>query len=192
MSLQDSIDTLSDKIRTTWTAITPRERASLAIMIVAILAVIGYFAVEAMNKNETQVKRNLASTEQAHESVEKLMQQYRVLAASAEALDTSLEAGRDFTPLTWLESVGNEMGISGNIRSMTERSVEETDYYRAQTIDIVVDDINLRQAVDFLYRLQSTAQVIRMNEVRVKTDRKNRELLDLRMELGVLRPLGGS
>jgi len=192
MSLQDTLDTLADKVRNTWTAITPRERGALALMILAVLVVAGYFAVGAMNKTVTQVRRNLTSTEQAQENVEKLMQQYRVLAASAESLDVSLEAGRDFTPLTWLESVGNEMGISGNIRSMTERSVEETDYYRSQTIDIVVDDINLRQVVDFLYRLQSTAQVIRMNEVRVKTDRKNRELLDLRMELGVLKPLGES
>ena len=192
MSLQDTLDTLADKVRNTWTAITPRERGALALMILAVLVVAGYFAVGAMNKTVTQVRRNLTSTEQAQENVEKLMQQYRVLAASAESLDVSLEAGRDFTPLTWLESVDNEMGISGNIRSMTERSVEETDYYRSQTIDIVVDDINLRQVVDFLYRLQSTAQVIRMNEVRVKTDRKNRELLDLRMELGVLKPLGES
>jgi len=192
MSLQDSMDALADKVRTTWTAITPRERGALALMVLAVLVVVAYLATGAMKKTVTQVSRNLASAEQAQQNVEQLMQQYRVLAASAESLDASLQAGRDFTPLTWLESMGNEMGISGNIRSMTERSVEETDYYKAQTIDIVVDDINLRQAVDFLYRLQATEQVIRMNEVRVKTDRKNREMLDLRLELGVLKPLGGS
>ena len=189
MSASERVSALVERLRTGLSGLSPRDRVLLVFMLMVFLSVVGYFTVEAMNKATRQVTRNLEATERAQNQVDGLMGQFQDRSATGDALRARLEAGRNFTPLTWLETVGNEMEISGNIRSMTERGVEETDFYKAQKIDIVVDDINLRQTVDLMYRLESAAQAIRLNEVRVKTDRKNRELLDLRMQISVLKPL---
>jgi hypothetical protein len=121
-----------------------------------------------------------------------MLADYQSRVGNADALEARLQAGKDFTPLTWLEKVGNEMGISANIRSMTERGVVETDYYRAQKINILVDNINLQQTVDLLHRLESAPQAVRFDEVRLKTDRKEKSLLDVRIDISVLGPLEGA
>jgi hypothetical protein len=151
-----------------------------------------WFAVGSMNKSARQLTNNLAAARNAQSQVEGMLDDFRSRVGAADALEARLQAGKDFTPLTWLEKVGNEMGISANIRSMTERGVVETDFYRAQKVNILVDNINLRQTIDLLHRLESTPQAVRFDEVRLKPDRKEKELLDVRIDLLVLGPLEGA
>ena len=119
-----------------------------------------------------------------------LLAEYNGLAGSAEALDARLEAGRGFAPLSWLEQVGNDMTIKDNIRAITERGREETDYYTAKKFDITIDDITLDQTVEFLHKMESAPQAIRITECRLKPDRKDRNKIDVRMEIAVLAPTG--
>jgi len=192
MSFRDSIDSLSDRAGAVFKSMAPRERVLVAITAVVLCCTLGYFAQRAMSSSVDQVKANLSRTAQAQAQVDDLMRTYGDLSGEAEVLDSRLEAGRNFAPLTWLEEVGNEMGIQDNIKSVNERGTETTDYYAAQTIDVRVDDIDLRVAVDLLYRMETANQTVRVSDLRIKTDRKDRTQLDLRMELAFLRPGGES
>ncbi len=192
MSFRDSIDSLSDRAGAVFTSMAPRERVLVAITAVVVCCTLGYFAQRAMSSSIDQVKANIGRTAQAQAQVDDLMRTYGDLSGQAEVLDTRLEAGRDFAPLTWLEEVGNEMGIQDNIKSVNERGTETTDYYVAQTIDVRVDDIDLKVAVDLLYRMETANQTVRVSDLRLKTDRKDRTQIDLRMELAFLRPGGES
>ena len=99
------------------------------------------------------------------------------------------EQGKGFSPASWLEQSGNTMGISESIKSIQERGVERHDYYQAQKVELVLDDIDLVKLVELLHTLQEAPQAMRINDVRVKTDRKVRSNLDIRMEIAVLKPL---
>lgn len=192
MSLRDSIDSLSDRAQGIISGMAPRERVLVAITAAVVCCTMGYFAQRAMSSSVDQLKANISRTVQAQAQVDDLLRSYNELAAEAQSLDAGLEAGRNFAPLTWLEEVGNEMGIADNIKSVNERGNETTDYYVAQTIDMRVDDIDLKIAVDLLYRMETSTQTVRVNDLRLKTDRKDRSQLDLRMELAFLRPGGES
>ncbi len=191
MSLRETVDTFSERVRALLGGLTPRDRRVLLFGISVVLLAAGWFAVTSMNKATKQISRNLATVQTAQIEVEDMLADFRARVGNADALEAKLQAGKDFTPLTWMEKVGNEMGISANIRSMTERGVVETDYYRAQKINMLVDNLNLRQTIDLLYRLESAPQAVRFDEVRLKTDRKEQGLLDVRIEMAVLRPLEG-
>ena len=192
MSLPATLDTVAERVRGILGGLTPRDRRVLLFGISVVILVVAWFALGSMNKSTRQLTQNLAAAKTAQTQVEQMLSDFRSRVGDAEALQSRLEAGRDFTPLTWLEKVGNEMGISANIRSMTERGVVETDFYRAQKINILVDNINLRQTVDLLHRLESAPQAVRFDEVRLKTDRKEKQLLDVRIDLLVLGPLEGA
>ena len=192
MSVRDSLDVVGDRLRTTASGMAPRERLLVGFTAVVLLCFVGYFTADAMKTSTRRVQSNISLAAQAQARVDSLLAEYSQLSSEAESLDARLAAGKDFAPLTWLESVGNEMGIQGNIRSVTERGNEQTDYYQAQKIDMIVDDLDLRQLVDLMYRLEQAPQAIRINEARIKADRKNRSQLDLRMEIAVLKPLESS
>ena len=121
MSFRDSMDSLSDRAGTVFTSMAPRERVLVTITAVVVCCTLGYFTQRAMSSSVDQVKANIDRTAQAQAQVDDLMRTYEELSGQAEVLDTRLEAGRNFAPLTWLEEVGNEMGIQDNIKSVNER-----------------------------------------------------------------------
>ncbi len=192
MNASDSINNVSERVRDLLGGLTPRDRRTLLFGITVVLLVGAWFTVGGMQKSTRQLSHNLTAAQDAQKQVEGMLADYQSRVGSADALEARLQAGKDFTPLTWLEKVGNDMGISANIRSMTERGIVETDYYRAQKINILVDNINLQQTVDLLHRLESAPQAVRFDEVRLKTDRKEKALLDVRIDISVLGPLEGA
>lgn len=189
MSLRDGIDVVGDRARSFVGNMAPRERALVGFTLVVVFCFVAWFAVGAMNKSTDKVKRQLTATGTAQAQVDSMLTQYGELAGAVESLDAKLAAGEDFAPLTWIETVGNEMGISEKIRSVNERGTEETDYYVASNFDLRIDDIDLRQVTDLVFRLESAPQAIRINECRVKTNRKNRAELDVSMEISILKPI---
>ncbi len=191
MSVRDGIDVAGDRLRTFVGGMAPRERALVAFTILVLLCFVGYFVSGAMNKATKKVKRQIAATSLAQGQVDSMMTQYTELTGTVKGLDAKLEAGKDFAPLTWIESVGNDMNIQEKIRPQ-ERGTEETDYYTAYRMDVRIDNIDLRQVTDLMYRIQSAPQAIRVTEARVKTDRKDRSVLDLNLELSVLKPYAGT
>jgi hypothetical protein len=191
VSVRDGIDIAGDRLRTFIEGMAPRERFLVGFTLVVVFCFVAWFSVGAMNKATDKVKRQIVAASTAQAQVDGLLAQYSDLSSQVQALDARLEAGRDFAPLTWIETVGNEMGISDQIRSVNERGTEETDYYIAQKFDLRVDDIDLRQVTDLVFRLESAPQAIWVNECRVKTDRKNRAQLDVNMEISILKPIEG-
>lgn len=191
MSLRDGIDVAGDRLRSFAGNMAPRERLLVGFTLLVVFCFVAWFAVGAMNKSTGKVKRQLIATGTAQTQVDLMLGQYTELADRVESMDTQLVEGKDFAPLTWIETVGNEMGIAEKIRSVNERGTEETDYYVAQKFDLRIDDIDLRQATDLVFRLESAPQMIRIHECRVKTDRKNRAQLDVNMEIAILKPIEG-
>jgi len=191
MAIRDGIDVLGDRIRGAVNGMAPRERALVGFTAAVVLLVVGWFVIGAMSEAKSKLTRQIAATSQAQIQVDALMAEFGALNAHVTEMDAKLEAGRDFQPLTWIEAVGNEMAITEKIRSVKERGIETTDYYTAAKIDIRIDDLSLAQVTDFVYRLESAPQAIRVDECRVKTDRKDRNVLDLTMEVAVLKPAEG-
>ena len=189
MSIRDSIDSFGDRLQGVLVGLTARDRALLLFMAVVILGGIGWAAQGSMAKQEKRLQAQLNAATVSQFQVDQLLQQYNAAAGKAEALDARLEAGREFTPLTWLEALGNEMGIAENIKSITERGVDVTDYYRAQKIDINVHGLSLDQTVQFMHKLEEAAQAIWVNEATLNADRKDRNLIRLRLQISVLQPL---
>jgi hypothetical protein len=189
MSIRDSIDSFGDRLQSLLAGLTNRDRALLLFMVVMILGALGWAVQGSMAKQEKRLKAQLNAATMSQYQVDTLLQQYNASVGKADALDARLAAGKDFTPLTWLESLGNEMGIAENIKSITERGVEVTDYYRAQKIDINVHNLTLDQAVQLMHKMEEAAQAIWVNEATINADRKDRNLMRLRLQISVLQPV---
>lgn len=189
MSLQDRIDQGSARLEGALSGLTPRDRALLLVMLVALSLFVGFFGWSSLHKARSRAEQNLATTTQTQEQVNLLLARYAELQGDVAGLDARLQAGKDFAPASFLETMGQEMNIAANIKAIQERGTDETDHYRAQTVDFNVDDITLSQLVDVMHKLETAPQAIRVADLSVKADTKDRKLLDVRMQLSVLRPL---
>jgi len=192
MSISDSIDSFGDTIRNFLGGLTPRDRALLGVMVGALGLAVAWLVMGAMNKQTKGLRSQLASASQAQQQVNALMGAYSEVAGEVTGLDTRLAAGEGFSPSSWLEKVGNELEVTALIKSIQERGVEEREFYRAQKVEVLIDDMDLKQLVKLMHKMQEAPQAIRVTNLRVKTDNKSREKLDVRFELAVLKPLEGA
>ena len=189
MSLRDSIDSVGDTARSFLSGLTARDRTLLGVMVLAISLAVGWFVVGSMEKSRKSLKSQVTSAAQAQSQVNLLLARYSELSGDVAGLDARLAQGKGFSPASWLEQTGKTMEINEQIKSIQERGVERKDYYQAQKVEIVLDDLNLVKLVELLHALQEAPQAMRINDVRVKKDRKVVENLDIRMEIAVLKPL---
>ena len=192
MSIGDTLDSVGDNVRNFLGGLTPRDRALLGVMAGVVLLVMGWFVVGALNAQTKGLRSQLSSASTAQTQVNALMARYSEIAGEVTGLDTRLAAGEGFSPEVWLEALGKEMSIDENIKTILPRGTEEREYYRAEKVEVIVNDVDLRQLVKLLHKLQEAPQALRLTDLRVKTDNKAREKLDLRFELAVLKPLGGA
>ena len=95
MSLQDSIDSITDRIRTLLGGLTPRDRRTLLFGISVVLLVAGWFAFQSMQKSTQQLNRNLAAAEEAQRQVEAMLSHYQSRVGAADALEARLQAHCD-------------------------------------------------------------------------------------------------
>jgi type II secretory pathway component PulM len=191
MSLRDSLDGLLDRVRDALSGLTARDRALLSVLVAAVVLTFGLFVTTAIGKREKAAAARLAAIEQAQAQVNLLLSRYTELSGEVAALDAELAESKELSPASWLEQLGNEMGLSASIKSINERGVEEQDFYKAEKVEVAIDDIDLRQTVDILYRIETAPQAMRVQDLRVKADRQDRSKLDVRVELAVLKPVEG-
>ncbi len=192
MSLLDSIDNAGDRGREFLQGMTPRDRALAALMATVLLLIGAFFGLSTMNSAKGRARTGIADATKAEAQVNLLAAELGEINEEVAALDAQLAAGEGISPATWMEKVGKELQISEKIKGINEKGSSETDFYRRQTVDVIVDDVDLDLIVTLTHRVETAEAAIRIDEMRVKTDRKDRSKLSLRMTISVLKPLGSA
>lgn len=191
MSIGDTIDTVGDSLRSFLGGLTPRDRMLFGVMVAVVVLMLGWFAMGALRTQTKNLKSQLASAQQAQTQVNMLMAEYADISGEAVGLEARLEAGKGFSPASWLEKLAADLGITANLKSIKETGTEQRDFYQAQKVDVLIDNIDLRQLVKLLHKIQEAPQALRLGSLRVKTNPKTRSELDVRFELAVLKPVEG-
>ena len=192
MSLLDRIDDAGDRGREFLSGLTPRDQALMALMAFVVFGLVSYFALSTMAGSRDKARAAIADAAKAQAQINMLLADFAEVNEEIEALDARLAAGATIQPLTWFEQMGNELQIAANMKNINEKGTTETDYYKAQTVDVIVDDITLDMVVKIAHKIESSEAAMRIDEMRVKADRKERSKLDLRMTVSVLKPLGAT
>jgi hypothetical protein len=186
------IDSVTDRLQAAISGLSPRDRVLVAGMVGAVLLFGVWLGLSSLGKAVRRVEGNLGATQAAQEQVNGLLSRYAELQGDVAGLDTRLAAGKDFQPSSWIEEVGNGMGISGNLKNITERGTEDTSFFHARKLDLTIDDIDLGQLVELNYKFEKAPQAIRVTELTAKAEVKDRSKLDIRLQLAVLQPPEGA
>jgi hypothetical protein len=86
---------------------------------------------------------------------------------------------KGFAIFSFLEETANNLGIKGNIISMKPSNAIIGDLYNESSIEIRVVGITLKQLTEYLYKIESTDQVLKIKRLMIKPRIENPKILDV-------------
>jgi hypothetical protein len=158
----------------------------LAAGLVALIAAWAFYVVGVSPALERIETLNRVIPEK-HSELEKLRiksGEYIALHDSIEDLRTKIASQQEtFELLPYAESLVQECGLMKNLVTMKPQASQlETDYHET-VVEIVMENLTLRQIFDFLQKIQSSKVLARTKTLHIKRNPTNSDLLDSVIEI---------
>lgn len=177
-------------IREIWKKLEPRQRnfavicaAALAVILILALVVFPLWDARAkMKKSITANTRKLAE-------MEKIDADYAVADAQIARIKSAvLSRQADFTLFAYLEKKALAAGVKGSIRQMNSMQGVKSPSFEESLIDLKLEKITIRQLADFLYQIESPAELIRIRRITVTKMKETPEYVSAQMLIASCTP----
>ncbi len=169
---------------------TPRERQMLAVMAGAIGLWLIYWLVLALLLNPLEASRkSVQARARALQDILIIQSDYRRIESQVAALDRMIRSGRHGNVLSRLEMMANQAQIKDRITSMDPKSAPPNDLYLESVIEVRLKDVNLKQLVDYLFRIERASELLKIKRLRIKTRSDNPGYLDVNFRVSSFQPL---
>ena len=89
----------------------------------------------------------------------------------------------DFSLFSYAEKKAVLAAVKGNIKNMSSSRGTQTANYEESLIDIRLDKITIKQLTDFLYYVESPADLVRIKRISVTKMKESPEYLSVQMQL---------
>ncbi len=154
-----------------------------AVLIVQLI-VLPYF--EARQK----VRSAITAGEKALRELTVLGAEYGVLRQRSEEIRRASERRPPgFTLFSYLEKRAGEAAVKTNIRSLTPLASAPTGAYEETAVEMKLDRLTMRQLTDFLYRVESPEEMIRVRRISVVKMKESPEYLSALIQVFTYQPL---
>ena len=172
---------------------SPRERQMLALMSVAIGVWILYWLVQGLIVAPLENgKRAIASREASLRQMQILQADYRRVQGQVSLLEMRIQSGQQGNVLSMLEEMAGEVQIKDKIASMDPRSTPPNDLYRESVIEVRLQQVNLKQLVDYLFKVENSGAFLKIKRLRLKTRSDDPGYLDVTFRVSSFEPIGSA
>lgn len=169
---------------------TVRERQMLATMAVAIGLWLLYWVVAGALLNPSHSSQRLvAARESALREMLILRSDYQRIQFQVAALEKMIRKGPHGNVLSRLETMASQARIKDKITSMDPKSAPPNDLYKENVIEVRLANVNLKQLVDYLFRIESSGQLLKIKRLRIKVRSDNAKYLDVNFRVSSFEPL---
>jgi type II secretory pathway component PulM len=160
--------------------ITRRER-QLAIGLAAVIAVWGLYAL-AIKPTRTRIRtlqRVIPERQAELRQLQARSAEYLTLQKKSQELRAKLASqSHDFQLLPFLETVIERHKLAGHVVTMQPDTLQPQAGYSEVVVTLELQDISLRQLIDFLVAVESSDAVIQVGSLHIRKDATNELLLD--------------
>ena len=169
---------------------TPRERQMLALMAIAVGLWLLYWLVQGLILSPMEdAKRTIAAREVALRQMRILQADYRRVQGQVSLLESQIRSGQQGNVLSMLEEMANEVQIKDKITSMDPRSTPPNDVYRESVIEVRLQKVNLKQLVDYLFKIENSGSFLKIKRLRLKTRSDDPGYLDVTFRVSSFEPI---
>lgn len=178
-------------MRQFWDQLTTSQKhtvtAGLVFAGVALLAqliIVPYF--EARQK----VRSAIAASDKDLRELTALGGEYGVLMQRTEEIRRASERRPPgFTLFSYLEKRAGDAAVKTNIRSLTPLMSAPTGAYEETAMEMKLDKLTMKQLTDFLYRVESPEEMIRVRRISVVKMKESPEYLSALIQVFTYQPL---
>lgn len=169
---------------------TPRERQMLAIMAGAVAVWLIYWIINVFLMNPlVRSQNNVEARQRVLQKIMILQSDYRRIESEVNKLERMIRSGQRGNVLSNLETMANQANIKDKIASMDPKSSPPNDLYKENVIEVRLKSVNLKQLVDYLYRIESSGQLLKIKRLRIKTRSDDAKLLDVNFRVSSFQTL---
>ena len=158
----------------------------LAAGLVALVAAWAFYTVgvgPALERIET-LNRVIPEKQNELEKLRTKTGEYIALHDSIEDLRTKIASQDEtFELLPYAESLVQECGLTKNLVTMKQQASQLENNYHETIVEIVLENLTLRQLFDFLQKIKSSKVLARTKTLHIKRNPTNTDLLDSVIEI---------
>ena len=166
-----------------WNTLSRRDQRLAMIMVVAIVCFVGYFVVTGVRARVDRLETSVGDKERDLQTIQGMVGSLGETQARIAELEEQFSQYKDFSVSGFLESTGEEIKITDNIKGINDQGLSEGDYFDEHRYEVVMKQVTLEQLVNYLYKIQSAPQPLRIDRLVVRANTRNREELNANVEV---------
>ncbi len=141
------------------------------------LAVLWFLMIQPVRGLVQGAEARVATAETEVELARQLRRELAGLSGQLEAVEVRVRRGPRGNLFTILESLAAQSAVK--VASVEPQAAPNSDLYKETKVQVVLKQVTLAQAINFLHRIESADQLLSVKSLRVRTGRSQNELLDV-------------
>jgi hypothetical protein len=174
---------LLDKFSTLWGTLSRRDRRLAVVMLMVVTLFVGYFVVTGVRSKVRSLETSVASKERDLNTIRTMTGDLAESRQRIADLEEQMGGFGDFSVSGFLESTGDELKLADNIKGINDQGLIEGAYFDEHRYEVVFKKITLDQLVNYLFKVQSAAQPLRIDRLVVRANTRDRTELSANVEV---------
>lgn len=157
--------------------LSDRERLIVVVSGVALITLSILIFFGSMIGSINRLERRIARESEVVQTIERLKVEYAKSRTDVGRLESVVRrTPSTFSLSSHLESIAQQYNIKPE--SMSPKPVPPIELYREVQVEVKIGKVNLRELTDYLYSIESSNQIIRVNSISIKPNSKNPAFLN--------------
>jgi len=137
-------------------------------------------------------KRRVQAKQEEYREIQDLAGRFERLRSRIEGIEAHLRRSRDFSILSYLESLAKRQRVQDRIVQMKPKPGESTKYYKENAVEIRMEKVHLPELVRYLHEVENSPELLRVKQIQVRPRFDDPDLLDVRFQVSAYEPLEAS
>jgi type II secretory pathway component PulM len=177
-------------IKSYWTNLDAKQRyivgGGVAFVLIALLL---EFAVFPMWDASAKMKKTIASNSKKLDEMTKLDAEFDIQDAKISQIKRAIASRRaDFTLFSYLEKKAITAKVRGSIKQMNSIRGAQSASFEEMLIDLKLEKITIKQLTDFLYHVESPAEMIKIKRITINKMKESPEYISAQLLIASYAP----
>lgn len=134
------------------------------------------------------LQRRVEAKQVEYRQVRELARRFATLRARIGGIEAHLKRSRDFSILSYLESLAKRQRLQDRIVQMKPKGGDTTRYYRESTVEIKMEKVRLAELVRYLFQVENSPELLRIKLLQIRPRFDDPDLLDVRFQVAAYEP----
>ena len=178
-------------IRAFWEKLNARQQKWVAgtAMLVVMVLILEIF-IFPFRDARAKLTKSIQTNQRKLNEVIKLDAEFAAQEAAIERVKRGVSArGAGFSLFSYLEKKAEQANVRGRIKQMNSSRGTSSASFEESLIDLKLEKITLKQLTDFLFYVESPADLIRVKKMTISKMKDNPDYLSAQMQISSFQPL---